>query len=65
MAWSIGGIIEGFYGRPWTWDERADVMVGPACRLCPRRDCADRQEEAAVPGGAQAAVRAPLVPREV
>src|SRR5213075_2612746 len=26
MAWHIGGIIEGFYGRPWTWDERADVM---------------------------------------
>ena len=26
MGWPIAGIIEGFYGRPWTWDERADVM---------------------------------------
>ncbi len=26
MAWPIAGIIEGFYGRPWSWDERAEVM---------------------------------------
>src|SRR4051794_25882405 len=26
MDWPIAGIIEGFYGRPWSWDERADVM---------------------------------------
>jgi hyaluronoglucosaminidase len=26
MAWQFKGIIEGFYGRPWSWDERADVM---------------------------------------
>jgi hyaluronoglucosaminidase len=26
MTWAVAGIIEGFYGRPWTWDERADVM---------------------------------------
>jgi len=32
MAWHIGGIIEGFYGRPWTWDERAEVM-----RFCHER----------------------------
>jgi hypothetical protein len=32
VAWHIGGIIEGFYGRPWTWDERADVM-----RFCHER----------------------------
>jgi hyaluronoglucosaminidase len=32
MAWSVSGIIEGFYGRPWTWDERADVM-----RFCHER----------------------------
>lgn len=44
-------------------DTEADVPVGPACRLCPRRDCADRQEEALMPGGQPAAVRAPLVPR--
>ena len=44
-------------------DASADVPVGPACRLCPRRDCADRQEEAPMPGGQPAAVRAPLVPR--
>lgn len=24
--WAVTGIIEGFYGRPWTWDERVDVM---------------------------------------
>ncbi|MGN6489529.1 MAG: helix-turn-helix domain-containing protein [Devosia sp.] len=44
-------------------DPAADVPVGPACRLCPRRDCADRQEEALMPGGQPGAVRAPLVPR--
>src|SRR6266513_147424 len=32
MPWPIAGIIEGFYGRPWTWDERADVM-----RFCHER----------------------------
>ena len=41
----------------------ADVPVGPACRLCTRADCASRQEEAALPGEAHFAVRAPLVPR--
>ena len=44
-------------------DIAADTPVGPACRLCPRRDCPDRQEEALMPGGQPAAVRAPLVPR--
>jgi predicted transcriptional regulator/DNA-binding XRE family transcriptional regulator len=44
-------------------DPEAAVPVGPSCRLCTRRDCADRQEEALAPGGGQAAVRAPLVPR--
>ncbi len=44
-------------------DEAADVPVGPACRLCTRRDCPVRQEEAPAPGGGDAAVRAPLVPR--
>jgi len=44
-------------------DPGADVPVGPACRLCPRRDCPDRQEEALMPGGQPGAVRAPLVPR--
>lgn len=43
-------------------DTSADVPVGPACRLCPRLDCADRQEEALGPGGQPAAIRAPLVP---
>ena len=32
VAWSIAGIIEGFYGRPWSWDERATVM-----RFCHER----------------------------
>jgi len=44
-------------------DVTADVPVGPACRLCTRRDCPERQEEALAPGGGQEAVRAPLVPR--
>jgi hypothetical protein len=44
-------------------DTAADTPVGPACRLCQRRDCPDRQEEALTPGGQPAAVRAPLVPR--
>ena len=26
LAWQLAGIIEGFYGKPWTWDERAEVM---------------------------------------
>jgi predicted transcriptional regulator/DNA-binding XRE family transcriptional regulator len=42
----------------------ATTPVGPACRLCTRRDCADRQEESRTPGGGQAAVRVPLVPRD-
>lgn len=44
-------------------DVETDVPVGPACRLCTRRDCPERQEEALAPGGGQGAVRAPLVPR--
>lgn len=40
-----------------------DVPVGPACRLCTRRDCASRQEEVLSAGGSREAVRAPLVPR--
>jgi predicted transcriptional regulator/transcriptional regulator with XRE-family HTH domain len=44
-------------------DSSSDVLVGPSCRLCPRRDCADRQEEAFTAAGEPAAVRAPLVPR--
>lgn len=26
MTWPIRGVIEGFYGRPWSWNERLDVM---------------------------------------
>lgn len=52
------------YGRGLALDDvSADVPVGPACRLCTRRDCSSRQEEAPAPGGGQAAIRAPLVPR--
>jgi len=25
MTWAIRGLIEGFYGRPWTWGERTEV----------------------------------------
>ncbi|MBL8775595.1 MAG: beta-N-acetylglucosaminidase domain-containing protein [Acidimicrobiales bacterium] len=31
MPWAMRGVIEGFYGRPWTWDERIEVA----------RSCAD------------------------
>lgn len=43
----------------------SDVPVGPACRLCTRRDCASRQEEVLSAGGSREAVRAPLVPRAI
>lgn len=32
MAWAIRGLIEGFYGPPWTWDERIDVARSCAAR---------------------------------
>jgi hypothetical protein len=32
VAWAVRGLIEGFYGRPWTWDERLLVL----------RHCAER-----------------------
>jgi len=43
-------------------DSETDVPVGPTCRLCPRTDCASRQEEALAPAGDPPAMRAPLVP---
>lgn len=45
-------------------DLSADVLVGPSCRLCTRRDCASRQEEALSPGGNVVEIRAPLLPAE-
>jgi hyaluronoglucosaminidase len=27
VGWHTRGLIEGFYGRPWTWDERLEVMA--------------------------------------
>lgn len=32
MGWAIRGLIEGFYGRPWTWDERLLVLRHCAAR---------------------------------
>jgi len=32
VAWSFRGVIEGFYGPPWSWDARAEVM-----RFCHER----------------------------
>ncbi|MGQ0617231.1 MAG: beta-N-acetylglucosaminidase domain-containing protein [Acidimicrobiia bacterium] len=32
MAWPITGIVEGFYGPPWSWDERCELM-----RFCSER----------------------------
>lgn len=52
------------YGRGLNLDDKeADILVGPTCRLCVRRDCKYRQEEALDPSGGDATVRAPLVPR--
>jgi predicted transcriptional regulator len=45
-------------------DLSADIPVGPSCRLCTRRDCSSRQEEALSPGGNRVEVRAPLLPTE-
>lgn len=44
-------------------DESNEVPVGPACRLCVRRGCAHRQEEALDLQGAETELRTPLVPR--
>lgn len=41
----------------------ADLPVGPACRLCTRRGCAHRQEEALDLTGMETGLRTPLVPR--
>ena len=43
-------------------DTSADVPVGPSCRLCTRRECPSRQEEALSPTGANGEIRAPLLP---
>jgi hypothetical protein len=43
-------------------DLDADVPVGPSCRLCPRRDCASRQEEALSNTSGQSRTRGPLLP---
>ncbi len=43
-------------------DLGADIPVGPSCRLCPRTDCASRQEAALGPGSPDPVMRAPLVP---
>ncbi len=40
-----------------------EVPVGPACKLCVRRGCAHRQEEALDLQGAETELRTPLVPR--
>lgn len=42
-------------------DRRADLPVGPSCRMCTRRDCASRQEDAFAPARDEVPVRAPLV----
>lgn len=46
-------------------DLSADIPVGPSCRLCTRRDCASRQEEALSPGGGHSRTRAPLLPAAI
>ena len=44
-------------------DLDADVPVGPSCRLCTRRDCASRQEEALSPTAGHSRTRGPLLPQ--
>jgi hypothetical protein len=44
-------------------DAANEVPVGPACRLCVRRGCVHRQEEALDLQGAETELRTPLVPR--
>jgi len=52
------------YGQGLDLDNpSADVPVGPACRLCVRRECAYRQEEALSPGAEGTTVRSSLVPQ--
>lgn len=52
------------YGRGLNLqDQSLDVPVGPACRLCVRRGCAHRQEEALDLVGAETDLRRPLIPR--
>lgn len=46
-------------------DLSADIPVGPSCRLCTRRNCASRQEEALSPGGNRAETRGPLLPADL
>ncbi|MDB5614639.1 MAG: hypothetical protein JWQ22_2292 [Devosia sp.] len=43
-------------------DLSADTPVGPSCRLCTRRDCASRQEEALSTTAGQSRTRGPLLP---
>ena len=46
-------------------DLSADILGGPSCRLCTRRNCASRQEEALSPGGNRTGIRAPLLPADL
>ncbi|MCR6672757.1 helix-turn-helix domain-containing protein [Devosia ginsengisoli] len=46
-------------------DLSADIPVGPSCRLCTRRNCASRQEEALSPGGNRVEIGAPLLPADL
>lgn len=36
MPWQMKGIIEGFYGRPWTWEERVEL-----CQWCAAQGMTD------------------------
>lgn len=45
-------------------DQTRDIPVGPACRLCVRRGCAHRQEEALDLVGAETDLRRPFIPRQ-
>lgn len=53
------------YGRELNFAEPSiAVPVGPTCRLCIRRECPHRQEEARDPIGDSTTIRLPLVPRD-
>lgn len=52
------------YGQGLDLDNQAaDTPVGPSCRMCVRRSCIHRQEEALDPDTSDQTVRAPLVPQ--
>ena len=63
LAWDVLHADRTVYGAGLDLsDLSADTLVGPSCRLCTRRDCASRQEEALSTTAGQSRTRGPLLP---